>query len=60
MPGRSGDAGARPAIGANLGKWQSGQMHLTVNQAPKGFVGSNPTFPTNIAEGKAEVVWSVS
>ena len=27
------------------GRWQSGQLHLTVNQTPHGYVGSNPTLP---------------
>ena len=29
-----------------LGRWQSGLMHLTVNQAAKAFGGSNPSLPT--------------
>ena len=28
-------------------RWQSGQLHLTVNQTPSGYVGSNPTRRTN-------------
>ena len=28
-----------------MGRWQSGQLHLTVNQTPHGYVGSNPTLP---------------
>ncbi len=28
--------------------WWSGQSYLTVNQAPSGFVGSNPTPSTHI------------
>ena len=31
-----------------MGKWQSGQMHLTVNQASSGYGGSNPSLPTKI------------
>ena len=31
-----------------MGKWQSGQMHLTVNQASSGYGGSNPSLPTNL------------
>lgn len=27
-------------------RWQSGQLHLTVNQTPSGYVGSNPTRRT--------------
>ena len=29
-----------------LGRWQSGLMHLTVNQAAKAVGGSNPSLPT--------------
>ena len=29
-----------------LRRWQSGQLHLTVNQTPSGYVGSNPTRRT--------------
>ena len=29
-----------------MGEWQSGQMHLTVNQATSVFGGSNPSSPT--------------
>jgi ribosomal protein L33 len=28
-------------------RWRSGQSHLTVNQTPSGYVGSNPTLRTN-------------
>ena len=27
------------------GRWQSGQLHQTVNLTPHGYVGSNPTLP---------------
>ncbi len=27
-------------------RWRSGQSHLTVNQTPSGYVGSNPTLRT--------------
>ena len=30
----------------NLGRWQSGQMHQTVNLAAEAFGGSNPSLPT--------------
>ena len=29
-----------------LGRWQSGQMHQTVNLAAEAFGGSNPLLPT--------------
>ena len=29
-------------------RWQSGQLHLTVNQTPSGYVGSNPTLRTRL------------
>tara|TARA_B100000315_G_scaffold13305_1_gene12524 strand:- start:52 stop:456 length:405 start_codon:yes stop_codon:yes gene_type:complete len=29
-----------------LGRWQSGQMHQTVNLAAEAFGGSNPSLPT--------------
>lgn len=28
------------------GRWQSGQLHQTVNLAPHGYGGSNPPLPT--------------
>ena len=28
-----------------MGRWQSGQLHQTVNLTPHGYVGSNPTLP---------------
>lgn len=30
-----------------VGVWQSDQMHLTVNQVPKGYSGLNPLTPTS-------------
>ena len=33
-----------------LGRYQSGQMGLTVNQLSCDFVGSNPTLPTTLRE----------
>ena len=35
-----------PACRKDRRRWRSGQSHLTVNQAPSGFVGSNPTRRT--------------
>ena len=32
----------------NMRRWQSGQLHLTVNQTPSGYVGSNPTRRTKL------------
>ncbi len=32
----------------NLGRWQSGQMHQTVNLAAEAFGGSNPSLPTKL------------
>ncbi len=29
----------------NSGRWQSGQLHETVNLAPSGYGGSNPSLP---------------
>lgn len=31
-----------------MGEWQSGQMHLTVNQATSVYGGSNPSSPTTL------------
>ena len=31
---------------ANWGRWQSGQMHQTVNLAAQAYGGSNPSLPT--------------
>ncbi len=30
-----------------LGRWQSGQLHQTVNLTPSGYGGSNPSLPTS-------------
>ena len=29
-----------------MGRWQSGQLHWTVNPTPSGYIGSNPFLPT--------------
>ena len=31
----------------NLGRWQSGQLHQTVNLAAEAYGGSNPSLPTD-------------
>lgn len=28
-----------------MGRWQSGQLHQTVNLTPHGYIGSNPILP---------------
>ena len=28
-----------------MGRWQSGQLHQTVNLTPHGYAGSNPALP---------------
>ncbi len=51
-----------------MGRWQSGQMHQTVNLAPSGYGGSNPSLPTFLSRsssvverflGKKEVMGSI-
>ncbi len=37
--------GPNPSAGS-MGRWQSGQMHQTVNLASSDFGGSNPSLPT--------------
>ena len=32
------------------GRWQSGQLHQTVNLAPSGYGGSNPSLPSRSSE----------
>ena len=34
-------------IAFNLGRWQSGQLHQTVNLAAEAYGGSNPSLPTD-------------
>ena len=29
-----------------MGRWQSGQLHQTVNLTPHGYAGSNPALPS--------------
>ena len=36
----------------NMRRWQSGQLHLTVNQTPSGYGGSNPSRRTNITKNE--------
>ena len=39
----------------NMGRWQSGQLHQTVNLTPHGYAGSNPALP-NLVFKYAKVV----
>ena len=32
----------------SMGRWQSGQLHQTVNLTPHGYAGSNPALPNLI------------
>ena len=41
--------GSSPSVPTKyMGEWQSGQLHLTVNQASSDCGGSNPSSPTNM------------
>lgn len=51
-----GVAGSSPVIQNKIGEWQSGQLHLAVDQASKDFVGSNPTSPTKYLDALYNVV----
>ena len=35
-------------IAYNMGRWQSGQLHQTVNLAAEAYGGSNPSLPTDL------------
>ena len=43
----------------SMGRWQSGQLHQTVNLTPHGYVGSNPTLPRFIINVTIMVNWFV-
>ena len=47
------DEGVDVLLKKFLGRWRSGQSHLTVNQATSVYGGSNPSLPTGFC-------WSVS
>ncbi len=40
------DEGVDVLLKKFLGRWRSGQSHLTVNQATSVYGGSNPSLPT--------------